>query len=235
MAKEDVSVFKIQGIYFLLHICRVILVFLNCFQVTRTICLSFLTGFPYFDMLSRVTSSLKRTTQNEATPLDNKNQRFKIVSLIRSLQQIQVIARTIHFLNDGCCAGAMAATAAICILLNVTTLIGYNRIIFSFYVYAVSANCLGYMVSYFTLLPIIKIFDNCCEITTNLLLNVINSQMNVYQKRFCKLKVKCLQPWSLGIGFGKFQFFYITNSTKILFYNHILSNTINLLLSISLS
>jgi len=234
MMEEEFAVLKIWGFHSAVQICRGIFVFLNCYQISRTISLSFLIGFPYLDRLSRVTSSLTKLTPN-AFPMDNKDYRLNIVSLIRSLQQIQVIARTTRFLNEGCTAGAMATVAAICILLNVTILTGYGKIIFSFYIYIVSANCLAYIGSYFTLLPVIKIFENCCEIKKGLLLNINSSRMNGHQQRYCKLKVKSLQPWSLSVGFGKFQFFYITNSTKILFYNNILSNTINLLLSISLS
>jgi len=235
LIKEDVALFKIRGVYSTAQILRAFVLFFNCYQVTKTTSLSVLTGFPYFDTLSRVTSSLKYYTQSVFPKVDMISTRLRILVLIRSIRQIQVIGRSSHFLNEGYGAGTMAAVAAICTLLNVTTLIGYNKIVFSFYLYVVSANCLVYVVSYFTLLPVIKTFDNCCEINKGLLLSIANSKMNVYQKRFCKLKVKSLQPWSLSIGFGKFKFFSITNSTKVLFYNHILSNTINLLLSISLS
>jgi len=109
-------------------------------------------------MLSRVTSSLKTLTQKEAPMEDRKDNRLKTLSRIRSLQQIQVKAHTAHFLNEGCCAGAMAAVPAICILLNVTILIGYKKVIFSFYVYVVSANCLSYVASYVSLAPVIQIY-----------------------------------------------------------------------------
>jgi len=232
MIKADFALFEIRGIYSFAQVLRAIVLFFNCYQVTRKTSLSVLTAFPYFDTLSRVTSTLKHYTESIFPQESMINTRLRILVLIRSVRQIQVIGRSSHYLNECCGAGSMAA---ICTLFNVTILIGYNKIVFSFYVYIVSANCLGYIVSYLTLLPVIKTFDNCCEINKGLLLNIISTKMNMYQKRFCKLKVRSLQPWSLSIGFGKFRFFYITNSTKVLFYNHILSNTINLLLSISLS
>jgi len=115
MINEDIAVFKIWGFYSAAQTCRVIFVFLNCYQISRTISLSFLIGFPYFDRLSCITSSLTKliVRQNSVPIMDYKNNRLKILSLIRSLQQIQVIARTTRFLNQGCTAGAMATVAAI--------------------------------------------------------------------------------------------------------------------------
>jgi len=183
---------------------RILLVFSNSFHITRAICLSYLLFIHFFKKLSLI-----------GIVLNNSLGEFDYVKVLKIAR---IDACTLLLLSVSttftsiCVTLGITSVAIICVLFNFIILMGFNRALFLFYVYAATANFLGYFIVCFTLPATIQIYENSFALKKRLAEILMNRRLSYLQKRFLTRKIKSLKTWSIEASCGTCTFFIILRS-----------------------